>query len=83
MMCQAMAELKQQYWLEGRTEGEEIGILKGRSESRREGRREGELLGRNQGILFSAKKMLENGISYEQIEKMLGITKKDLDKYEG
>lgn len=70
VMRQAMAELKQQY----RTEGEEIGILKGR--------REGELLGRNQGILFSAKKMLENGISYKQIEKMLGVSRKDIEQYE-
>ena len=78
VMCQAMAELKQQYWLEGKSEGRNEGRIEGRIE----GRREGELLGRSQGILFSAKKMLENGISYEQIEKMLGITKKDLDKYE-
>ena len=63
MMCQAMAELKQQYWLEGKSEGE--------------------LLGRNQGILFSAKKMLENGISYEQIEKMLGVSRKDIEQYKG
>ena len=53
-MCQAMAELKQQY----RNEGEE------------------------RGILFSAKKMLENGISYEQIEKMLGVSRKDIERYE-
>ena len=54
IMCQAMAELKQQYRIEGK----------------------------NEGILFSAKKMLENGISYEQIEKMLGITRNELESYQ-
>ena len=103
VMCQAMAELKHQYWLEGRdegrnegerlgllrgrSEGEKLGLLRGRSEGEKlgllRGRSEGEKLGRNQGILFSAKKMLENGISYEQIEKMLGVTKKEIEQYRG
>lgn len=70
VMCQAMAELKHQYWLEGRSEG------------RSEGEQLGLLQGKSEGILFAAKKMLELGITYEQIEEKLGVTRNDLEKYQ-
>lgn len=45
------------------------------------GEKIGESRGEARGILISAKKFLERGYSFKEIEDVLGITKKELIEY--
>ena len=61
---------------QGFEEGIEKGIEKGRDEGKREGREEG----KREGLLETVKAMKKAGLSIEQIQKISGLTKKEIEK---
>lgn len=60
-------------------EAQRIGREEGREEGRKEGREEGREEGRKEGILAMAKKMKEQGISIDDIVKISGFTKEQVE----
>ena len=56
------------------------GRQKGREEGRKEGIQEGILQGFADGIMQTAKKLLEIGLSVENIVKATGLSKEEIEK---
>lgn len=62
----------------GREEGKQQGIEEGRKEGREEGRKEGRKEGEKRAKLETAKKMLEEELTLEQIMRITGLTKEEI-----
>ena len=64
--------------MEGRAEGMELGVLKGREEGRKEGLKEGMemgvLKGRKESMVANARKMKAYGLALEMIADITGLT---------
>ena len=65
---------------EGRLEGRHEGKLEGRQEGRLEGRQEGRLEGFADGVMQTAKNLLDMGLSVENISKATGLSCEEIEK---
>ena len=69
---------------QGRLEGMEIGMEKGREEGKleglKQGREEGREQGKAEGILFAARQMLQAGMSMEQVAQMTFLPVSEIEK---
>jgi len=65
---------------EGLAEGRAEGLAAGRAEGRAAGRAEGLAEGRTEGILSVARRLLDSGMSAEQVASLTGLSPEELDK---
>ena len=64
----------------GRLEGIQEGRLEGRHEGKLEGRQEGRLEGFADGVMQTAKNLLDMGLSVENISKATGLSCEEIEK---
>ena len=81
VMCNLSEGIYQRGREEGILQGREQGILQGREEGILQGKKQGILQGKEEGLLLAAKKMIENGTSYEEVSKILGIPQQNIEDY--
>ena len=78
-------QLKEEGKIEGKAEGELIGLQKGKVEGKIEGKAEGELLGlqkgKVEGKLEAAQKMREKGFSINEIAEITSLSKDEINRY--